>query len=105
MTLDLYLNRAIRFSQTKPIEIEVNKRQRLAYCTEKKRRDTYCPPMYSAADLEPLLFSSSAGDEKRHMLLPHCPLVSGYALEVEPNFSFLVSTEKKKKKRKAHLVT
>lgn len=54
--------------------------------------------MYSAADLEPLLFSSSAGDEKRHMLLPHCPLVSGYALEVEPNFSFLVSTESKKKK-------
>lgn len=51
--------------------------------------------MYSVADLEPLLSSSSAGGEKKHMLLPHCPLVSEYALEVALNFSFLVNTESK----------
>lgn len=62
------------------------------------KRDTYCLPMCSAADVEPLLFSSSAGDGKKHMLLPHCPLVSGYALEVGLSFSSPVDTESKKGK-------
>lgn len=51
--------------------------------------------MYSVADLEPLLSSSSAGGEKRHTRLPHCPLVSEYALEVALSFSFLANTESK----------
>lgn len=59
--------------------------------------------MYSVADLEPLLSSSSAGGEKKHMLLPRCPLASEYALGVALSFSFLVNTGSKK--WKAHLIT
>lgn len=61
-----------------------------------RKKITYCLPTYNAKDSKPLPPSSSAPDERTHMLLLHCPLASGYVLGVELSFSFLVGTEIKK---------
>lgn len=57
---------------------------------------TYCLPMYNVRGLMPPLLFSSAEDERKHMLLLHCPLSSEYVQGAELGFSFLVDTERKK---------
>lgn len=52
--------------------------------------------MYSVRGSMPPLLFSSVEDERKHMLLLHCPLSSEYAQGAELGFSFLVDTEKKK---------
>lgn len=89
-------DQATCLSQREPIMFEGGKGRETSLLYRKKiKGDTYCLPMCSAADLEPLLSSSSAGGEKRHMLLPHYPLASECALEAARGFSFLVNTERK----------
>lgn len=61
-----------------------------------RKRITYCLPMYSVRDsMLPLPFSS-VEDERKHMLLLHCPLSSEYVQGAELSFSFLVDTAIKK---------
>lgn len=52
--------------------------------------------MYSVRDSMPPLLFSSVEDERKHMLLLHCPLSSEYVQGAELSFSFLVDTAIKK---------
>lgn len=52
--------------------------------------------MYSVRDSMPPLLFSSVEDEKKHMLLLHCPLSSEYVQGAELSFSFLVDTATEK---------
>lgn len=52
--------------------------------------------MYSVRDSMPPLLFSSVEDERKHMLLLHCPLSSEYVQGEELSFSFLVDTAIKK---------
>lgn len=52
--------------------------------------------MYSVRGSMPPLLFSSVEDERKHMLLLHCPLSSEYVQEAELGFSFLVDTEIKR---------
>lgn len=49
--------------------------------------------MYSVRGSMPPLLFSSVEDERKHMLLLHCPLSSEYVQGAELGFSFLVDTE------------
>lgn len=52
--------------------------------------------MYSVRDSMPPLLFSSVEDERKHMLLLHCPLSSEYVQGAELSFSFLEDTAIKK---------
>lgn len=55
--------------------------------------------MYSVRGSMPPLLFSSVEDERKHMLLLHCPLSSEYVQGAELGFSFLVDTEIKKQSK------